>query len=115
MRNATCAALTGAIGMEISNRHLDVANRIIFNVTSAFPGVEGMKHFAEVLNTVTSLDVVWDLTVMSHGVKDGVVSRMIEVVLYNDERGHSDAAKTLVIRYLKHHGLKYRVLGEVLD
>jgi hypothetical protein len=96
----------GARGMEISNRHMDVANRIIFNVTSAFPGVEGMKLFAEVLNTITSLDVVWDLTVMSHGVKDGLVNRMIEVVLYSEEEGNSETAKAFVIEYLKTHGLK---------
>jgi hypothetical protein len=52
-----------------------------------------MKLFAEVLNEMTSLDVVWDLTVMSHGQDKGVVNRAIEVVIYHHAEGHHEDAK----------------------
>ena len=92
---------------------MEVANRILFNVTSHFPGVESMKIFTEVLNQMTSLDVIWDLTVMSHGQDKGVVNRAIEVVIYRDPEGHHEVAKALLIKWLKNHKLQYRLLGDV--
>jgi hypothetical protein len=91
----------------------EVANRIIFNVTSQSPGVESMKLFTEALNEITSLDVVWDLTVMSHGQNKGVVNRAIEVVIYREAEGHHEDAKAILIKWLRNHKLRYRLLGDV--
>jgi hypothetical protein len=92
---------------------MEVANRIIFNVTSQFPGVESMKLFTEALNEMTSLDVIWDLTVMSHGQNKGVINRAIEVVIYRDEEEHHEDAKAVLIKWLKNQGLPFRLLGDV--
>jgi hypothetical protein len=94
---------------------MEVANRIIFNVTSQFPGVESMKLFTEALNEITSLDVIWDLTVMSHGQNKGLVNRAIEVVIYRDGEGHHEDAKAILTKWLKDHRLRYRLLGDVAD
>jgi hypothetical protein len=62
---------------------------------------------------MTSLDVIWDLTVMSHGQDKGVVNRAIEVVIYRDVEGHHGDAKAILIKWLKNHKLRYRLLGDV--
>jgi hypothetical protein len=93
---------------------MTVANRIMFNVTSEFPGLDGMKLFAEAMSQVGSLDVIWDMTVMSHGQNKGMVSRAIEVVLYRDDEGNHKRAETILIGWLKHHNLPFHMLGEVL-
>jgi hypothetical protein len=92
----------------------EVAKRIMFNVTGEFPKLEVML-FAEMLKRIRSLDVVWDLTIMSHGKgrKGHEVDRAVEVVIYRDEQGnHEDAVHTLTA-FLKSNKLQYRLLGDV--
>jgi len=93
---------------------MEVGNRIMFNVTHEFPKLEVML-FAEMLNRLRALGVVWDLTIMSHGHgrKGHVVDRAVEIVLYRDAEGnHEDATKSLTT-WLKSNHLNYRVLADV--
>jgi hypothetical protein len=93
---------------------MEVANRIMFNVTDEYPKLEVML-FAEMLNRLWALDVVWDLTIMSHGHgrKGHNVDRAVEVVIYRNEQGkHRDATTTLTM-WLKSNHLEYRLLSDV--
>ena len=73
---------------------MEVANKITFNVTREPPKIEVML-FAEMLNRLRALDVVWDLT-HGHVTKDHHVDRVVEVLIYRDERGnHHNAVSSL--------------------
>jgi hypothetical protein len=71
----------------LGNRSMAVANRIMFNVTSTFPGVKAMKLFAEAMTQLGDREVIYDMMVMSHG-ENGMVNRAIELVLYRDDKGN---------------------------
>jgi hypothetical protein len=71
----------------LENRNMTVADRIMFNVTRKSLGLEAMKLFAEAMARVATLDVVWDMTVMSHGQDKGLVNRTVEAVLYRRNNG----------------------------
>jgi hypothetical protein len=90
---------------------MEVANRIVFNVTHEYPKLEVML-FAEILNRLRALDVVWDLTIMSdrQGRKGHHVDRAVEVVIYRDEQGQHHEATTSLTTWLKSNHLEYKLL-----
>ena len=93
----------------------EVAYRILFNITSKVDRLEVML-FAEMLNRFRSLDVQWDLMVISHGKGKGQQrARAVEVVLYRDEEGNCQSAKTSLVTFLKSNGIPYRLLSDVTD
>jgi hypothetical protein len=98
----------------VGNRSMTVADRIMFNVTRKFPGVDAMKLFAEAMDRVASLNVVCDVTVMSHGQDKGPVNRIFEVIIYRQDNGNHEQAKTILIAWLKQHNLKFQLPSEVL-
>jgi len=93
----------------------EVAYRILSNITSAVDRLEVML-FAEMLNRFRSIDVVWDLMIMSHGKGKGQQrGRAVEVVLYRDDEGNYETAKTMLMAWLKSNKINYRLLGDVTD
>jgi hypothetical protein len=93
----------------------DVAYRILFNITSDVGKLEVML-FAEMLNRFRSLDVLWDLTVMSHGQDKGQQrARAVEVILYRDDEGNYQNAKTTLTDFLKSNSIPYRLMSDVTD
>jgi hypothetical protein len=95
---------------------VEVANRIMFNVPHDFPKLEVIVG-SEMMNRMRALDVVWDMTIMSHGHGRGgrQVDRAVEVVIYKNEQGNPRDALTMLTTWLKSNKLKYRVLGDVGD
>jgi hypothetical protein len=91
---------------------MEVGDRIVFNVTHEYPKAEVML-FAEMLNRLRALDVVWDLTIRSDrlGRKGHHVDRVVEVVIYRDEQGNHHDATTTLTTWLKSNHLEYRLLS----
>ena len=87
---------------------MEVANRIMFKVTQEPPKVEVML-FAELLNRLRALDVVWDLTIKSnaHVTKDHHVDRAVEVIIYRDERGNYHDGVRSLTTWLKSNHVEY--------
>ena len=93
----------------------EVAYRILFNITSEVGRLEVML-FAEMLNRFRSLDVLWDLAVMSHGKGQGHHrARAVEVVLYHDDDGNYQDAKATLTAFLKSNDIPYRLMSDVAD
>jgi len=89
---------------------MEVANKITFNVTREPPKIEVML-FAEMLNRLRALDVVWDLTIKSHGhvSRDHHVDRDVEVLIYRDERGNHHNAVSSLTTWLRSNHVEYEL------
>jgi hypothetical protein len=104
------------LGREVNGTGMpEVAYRILFNITSEVGRLEVML-FAEMLNRFRSLDVLWDLTVMSHGQGKGQQrARAVEVVLYRDDEGNYQNAKPTLTDFLKSNNIPYRLMSDVTN
>src|SRR5215469_782418 len=89
---------------------MEGANRIVFKVTHEYPKAEVML-FAELLNRLRALDVVWDLAITSdcHGRKHHHVDRAVEVVIHRDEQGNHYDATTSLATWPKSNHVEFRV------
>jgi hypothetical protein len=91
---------------------MEATSRIVFNVTHEYPKEEVML-FAEMLNRLRALDVMWDLHIRSDrpGRKGHHVDRAVELVIYQDEQGNHHDATISVTTWLKSNHLEYRLLS----
>jgi hypothetical protein len=93
-------------------RPIEVANRIYFTVNYA--DADEAATFAELLNHLRQVNVIWDLVVMSFGRNKGPrTMRAVEVVIYKGVRKVN--AVEVVTAFLKGIGIKYRLLGDLID
>jgi hypothetical protein len=93
----------------------EVAYRVLFDVAFDIDRQEVML-FSEMLNPFRSLDVLWDMVIMSHGQGKGHQhARAVEVILYHDDAGNYENAKTTLTDFLKSDNIPYRFLSDVTD
>jgi hypothetical protein len=91
-----------------------VANRIMIDVPHDIPKTEVML-FAELLNRLRSLNVVWDMTIESM-LDDGAgVRRSVEVIVYRDDQNNYKGIATTLAVWLKSEqkNVEFRILGAV--
>ena len=108
-RRATIV-LSPSIYRSDGSLQMEVGDRIVFNVTHEYPKAEVML-FAEMLNRLRALDVVWDLTIKSHGhvSRDHHVDRAVEVLIYRDERGNHHNAVSSLTTWLRSNHVEYEL------
>jgi hypothetical protein len=100
-------------------RKLEVGNRLLFSVQhEREPSRSDVAFFAELLNRLRTIGVIWDLNIMSHGGMNRYgtdMDRTVEVVLYREEgtKGVTDRtieAALTIATFLKSVNIPYRVL-----
>jgi hypothetical protein len=92
----------------------EIACRVLFNLPPNFPRTE-IGVLSEMMNRMRSLDVVFDITIMSHGFekkRGRDAERAVEVTIYKGG-AHEEATKMLT-SWLTSDGLKYRTTGDVV-
>jgi len=71
-----------------------------------------------VLGELARANVVYDLTVISHGPapnvdNDSLNSRAFEIAIFRDPDNNCDRATDIVTRWLKSENIKFRLLGDI--
>jgi hypothetical protein len=103
-------------------RKMEVGCRLIFNVQheQQEPSRSDVAFFAELLNRLRTIGVVWDMNIMSHGGRNRrgtYQDRTVEIALYREEgmkgvTDHSIEAALTIVTLLKSVSIPYRVLKD---
>jgi hypothetical protein len=98
---------------------MEVGSRLIFNVQHGQePSRSDVAFFAELLNRLRTIGVIWDMNIMSHGGmnrRGTYLDRTVEIVHYREEgmKGVTDRtieAALTIATFLKSINIPYRVL-----
>jgi hypothetical protein len=100
----------------VNRRYIpDVAYRILFNIDYEVEHPE-VTLFSEMLRHFRTVNIQWDMTIMSHGEGKGQQRpRAVEIVLYRNDTREHEIAKKMLIDFLKSEGIPYRLLSEVFN